>query len=93
MLSLRVSSKVAGVPIQLFAPCWNPGVGCGIGVEQRQTVGADAIGRDDVAGEAAALIRGGARQPGEGVADAAHRTEVGIRRVQQFAEVAVAHRQ
>ena len=65
----------------------------GIGVEERQTVGAEAIGRDDVAGEAAALIRGGARQPGERVADAAHRAEVGIRRVQQLAEVAVAHGQ
>jgi hypothetical protein len=29
MLSLRVSSKVAGVPIQLLVPCWNPGVGSG----------------------------------------------------------------
>ena len=29
MLSLRVSSNVAGVPIQLLVPCWNPGMGSG----------------------------------------------------------------
>ena len=29
MLSLRVSSNVAGVPIQLLVPCWNPAMGNG----------------------------------------------------------------
>ena len=29
MLSFRWLLKTAGFPIQLFAPCWNPGIGSG----------------------------------------------------------------
>ena len=57
MLSLRVSSNVAGVPIQLLVPCWKPGVGSGYEFSSARPLRADAVARDDVAGEAAGPVQ------------------------------------
>src|SRR5207244_670750 len=54
-----------------------------VGVQERSTVGADAIERDHVVGEWAA---------GQRIRDGAGAAKERIRRVQQFAEIAAAHR-
>ena len=91
MLSLRVSSNVAGVPIQLLVPCWKPGMGSGYEFSSARPLGLMRSRGMMLPGEAAALIGGGARQSGERVANQAHGPVVRVRRIQQLAEVAVAH--
>ena len=39
MLSFRWLLKTAGLPIQLFAPCWNPGIGSGYALSSARPCG------------------------------------------------------